>query len=473
MRHDAARDRWTILAPERVFTPDAIAVAVLQLCDGSPQRRCHRGGAGADLQRAEGARSWPTSCRCCRTSPTRAWWWREHVRQHRRAAEACAPGARRPAGGADAPLPAAMPLLLQSAGAGARRRRAADRGLARRAGAGRRSRRPAAASLRRRADRAAAISSRSSRRRPRSGSTPTSSPPPCCSTRERLERLAGARPRSRADLDPGREPGNADRIAHYRGRPRQEARGRRAGCARSACRSPSTRPSIARTSTSLPAIIELAVDLGAQRLEVAHVQYYGWALQNRQALMPTREQVLRSAELVDAARERLKGVLVIDFVVPDYYASRPKPCMGGWGRGIINITPSGKVLPCHAAETIPGLVFDNVRERPPARHLAQFRCLPEVPRHGLDAGALPLLRVPRGRLGRLPLPGLRVCRRCRPSPIRPARSPPCTRRLPRSPSASPRCRRRRSCSANRERRCAFNRRPLNAANLGSCANYCG
>ena len=111
---------------------------------------------------------------------------------------------------------------------------------------------------------------------------------------------------------------------------------------------------------SLPAFIDLAESLGAQRLEVAHVQYYGWALKNRQALMPTRDQVLRSAEIVAQARERLKGILVIDFVVPDYYAKRPKPCMGGWGRGIINITPSGKVLPCHAAESLPGL---DIRQR--------------------------------------------------------------------------------------------------------------
>jgi len=73
--------------------------------------------------------------------------------------------------------------------------------------------------------------------------------------------------------------------------------------------------------------------------------------------------VFDSAELVERARERLKGILVIDFVVPDYYARRPKPCMGGWGRGSINITPAGKVLPCHAAETIPELAFDNVRDR--------------------------------------------------------------------------------------------------------------
>ena len=114
----------------------------------------------------------------------------------------------------------------------------------------------------------------------------------------------------------------------------------------------------------LGAIIELAVELGAKRLEVAHTQYYGWALPNRVALMPTRAQAERSIALVEAARERLKGVLVIDAVVPDYYARYPKPCMGGWGRQNLNVTPSGKVLPCHAAETITGLRFDNVKERP-------------------------------------------------------------------------------------------------------------
>lgn len=115
---------------------------------------------------------------------------------------------------------------------------------------------------------------------------------------------------------------------------------------------------------NLPAIIDFAVEMGAGRLEVAHVQYYAWALKNRAALMPTREQVLWSAELVEKAKERLKGVLVFDFVVPDYYAKFPKPCMGGWGRGIMNITPAGKVLPCHASESIPGLQFDNVKDKP-------------------------------------------------------------------------------------------------------------
>lgn len=114
----------------------------------------------------------------------------------------------------------------------------------------------------------------------------------------------------------------------------------------------------------LPAIIEMAVDMGAARLEVANVQYYGWALKNRHALMPTPVQVEDCTALVEAARARLHGVLEIDYVVPDYYALRPKQCMGGWGRQFFNISPSGKVLPCHAAETITGLDFDSVRDRP-------------------------------------------------------------------------------------------------------------
>lgn len=114
----------------------------------------------------------------------------------------------------------------------------------------------------------------------------------------------------------------------------------------------------------LGAIIELAVTLGAGRLEVAHVQYYGWALRNRAALMPTRAQLDRATETVNAARARLKGVLTIDYVVPDYYARLPKACMGGWGRQFLNINPAGKVLPCHAAESITGLTFESVRDRP-------------------------------------------------------------------------------------------------------------
>jgi len=110
------------------------------------------------------------------------------------------------------------------------------------------------------------------------------------------------------------------------------------------------------------AFIELALELGARRLEVAHTQYYGWALANRAALMPPKAEVMDAIALVEAARPRLSGQLVIDMVVPDYYARYPKPCAGGWGRVAINISPSGKALPCHAAESIPGLEFWNVKD---------------------------------------------------------------------------------------------------------------
>ncbi len=111
------------------------------------------------------------------------------------------------------------------------------------------------------------------------------------------------------------------------------------------------------------AIVELAAALGAGRVEVAHTQYYGWALRNRDALMPTPEQVRRAMDDIERIRPRYAGRLAIDLVVPDYYARRPKPCMGGWARRSLNVTPSGRVLPCHAAETIPGLEFWSVRDR--------------------------------------------------------------------------------------------------------------
>jgi pyrroloquinoline quinone biosynthesis protein E len=111
-------------------------------------------------------------------------------------------------------------------------------------------------------------------------------------------------------------------------------------------------------------LIAMGVELDAHRLEIAHVQYYGWALRNRAALMPTRAQLDAATGIVMKARERLKGQLVIDYVVPDYYARRPKSCMGGWGRQFLNISPAGKVLPCHAAESVTTLSYDSVRQRP-------------------------------------------------------------------------------------------------------------
>jgi pyrroloquinoline quinone biosynthesis protein E len=112
----------------------------------------------------------------------------------------------------------------------------------------------------------------------------------------------------------------------------------------------------------VPEMIAMAEALGADRTEIAHVQYYGWGLVNRAALLPSLAQLHAATDAVEAARERLSGSMVIDYVVPDYHAARPKACMGGWARRFINISPSGKAMPCHAAETLPGFTFPSVRD---------------------------------------------------------------------------------------------------------------
>jgi pyrroloquinoline quinone biosynthesis protein E len=113
----------------------------------------------------------------------------------------------------------------------------------------------------------------------------------------------------------------------------------------------------------LEEIISMVEQLAPDRLEIANVQYYGWALQNREALLPTRQQLEHSQTTVSAAQQRLRGRMRIDYVAPDYYARYPKACMGGWGRQLVLIDPAGQALPCHAAGVIPGMLFDSVRER--------------------------------------------------------------------------------------------------------------
>ena len=110
-------------------------------------------------------------------------------------------------------------------------------------------------------------------------------------------------------------------------------------------------------------ILRLAEELGAQRLELANTQYYGWAVVNQRALMPTREQLERGEEAVRRFRARVGPRITVLWVLPDYYEDLPKPCMGGWARTAIVIAPNGHALPCQAASTIPGLAFPNVRER--------------------------------------------------------------------------------------------------------------
>lgn len=113
----------------------------------------------------------------------------------------------------------------------------------------------------------------------------------------------------------------------------------------------------------LPQIISMAEALGAHKLEVAHVQYYGWAFRNREALLPTRPQLDWFLDIIQSAQARLAGRMRIEYVVPDYYAKYPKACMGGWGRKTMLINPAGDAMPCHAASVIPGMRFENVRER--------------------------------------------------------------------------------------------------------------
>jgi pyrroloquinoline quinone biosynthesis protein E len=119
-----------------------------------------------------------------------------------------------------------------------------------------------------------------------------------------------------------------------------------------------------RNIDRLPQIIDLAEALSAKRVELANVQFYGWAFHNRAALLPTREQVDCAREIAIAAKARLAGKVDIFYVVPDYYESRPKPCLHGWGQRYLTVNPTGDVLPCPSASSaIADLRFENVRAR--------------------------------------------------------------------------------------------------------------
>jgi pyrroloquinoline quinone biosynthesis protein E len=119
-----------------------------------------------------------------------------------------------------------------------------------------------------------------------------------------------------------------------------------------------------RNIDRLSQIIDLAEALGAERVELANVQLYGWAFRNRAALLPTREQVDRARDVATAAKARLAGRIEIFYVLPDYYETRPKPCLNGWGQRYLTVNPIGDVLPCPTASSaIPDLRFENIRTR--------------------------------------------------------------------------------------------------------------
>jgi pyrroloquinoline quinone biosynthesis protein E len=100
-------------------------------------------------------------------------------------------------------------------------------------------------------------------------------------------------------------------------------------------------------------ILDVAEDLGADRIELANTQYYGWAWRNRDALLPSRAQLERAEVIVRAVRKRLRGQMEVIYVIPDYYSRYPKPCMGGWGRRQLTVVPNGDVLPCPTAHSLP------------------------------------------------------------------------------------------------------------------------
>src|SRR5712671_6199584 len=109
-------------------------------------------------------------------------------------------------------------------------------------------------------------------------------------------------------------------------------------------------------------ILEMAEQLGAEYVELANTQYYGWAYLNRDKLLPSLEQLQRAEEVTNRFRERVGSKMRIFFVVPDYYETRPKPCMSGWGSLFLGVTADGLALPCHSARMLPGLTFPSVRD---------------------------------------------------------------------------------------------------------------
>lgn len=111
----------------------------------------------------------------------------------------------------------------------------------------------------------------------------------------------------------------------------------------------------------LEKIVQLAAEWRVDKLELAHAQYVGWAFRNRAALLPTREQVQRAAEIVERARNRFRGKMEILHVLPDYFQQYPKACLHGWGRVFLSVAPDGAVLPCQTAREIPGLTFPSAR----------------------------------------------------------------------------------------------------------------
>lgn len=181
-------------------------------------------------------------------------------------------------------------------------------------------------------------------------------------TRERLDALASAGLRSVQLSVQHADPAASDRIA---GSPAFGAKESAAALVTAAGLPLGVNVVLHRHNLdAVDGLVELALRWGAERIELANTQFYGWGLLNRQALMPARDQLARAVEAVGRWRERLEGRLEIIWVAPDYFDGVAKPCMGGWGAVSLTVTPDGTVLPCPAAGTLPGLDAVNVKDRP-------------------------------------------------------------------------------------------------------------
>ncbi len=109
-------------------------------------------------------------------------------------------------------------------------------------------------------------------------------------------------------------------------------------------------------------ILDLAINLDADYVELATTQYYGWAMHNRDQLLPMKDQLERAEAIAHRYQQEQKGKMKIYYVVPDYYEERPKACMNGWGNVFLTVTPDGTALPCHAARELPGMSLPNVKD---------------------------------------------------------------------------------------------------------------
>ncbi|MFQ5660295.1 MAG: pyrroloquinoline quinone biosynthesis protein PqqE [Gammaproteobacteria bacterium] len=117
-----------------------------------------------------------------------------------------------------------------------------------------------------------------------------------------------------------------------------------------------------RNEDQIEEILQLAISLEADYVELATTQYYGWAYHNREQLLPTRQQLAHAEQVAKEYQERMKGKMKIYYVIPDYFENRPKRCMDGWGSVFLTVAPDGVALPCHAARQLPGLEFPNIRD---------------------------------------------------------------------------------------------------------------